>query len=387
MKRIRIAYLPAALRPGGAERQMVSLAERLPRDEFEIDFLVLSGEGPDEPRARAAGVTIRRVGGPPPLTASIPSRLGRRLAKTYRFLELARAGRYDIIDAWLYPADVLAAFAGPFSRRPVIVTGRRNLDPRDAFGPAGHLVDRIAMRLTDAVVANSAAAAAHAIASEPVLPAKVRVIRNGVAPAPPMTAADQKRIRAELGAPEGHDLLLVGCLANYLPVKAHDALIDAFAVVVRSVPAARLYLMGEGPMRDAMERQVASLGLSDRIRLLGSVSQPRALLGGFDVMVQASRREGLPNALLESAAAGRPIVATAAGGSPEIVIDGDTGILVPIGDENALAAGLIRLLADPDLRLRLGQSAQAHVLNVFGMDRFAAEFAGLYRELVARRAR
>jgi glycosyltransferase involved in cell wall biosynthesis len=362
---------------------MLALAERLPRDVFAIDFLVLSGTGEYDARARAAGARIRYVGSAPPPGASLPSRVVRRVAKTARFIRTTRAGRYDIVDAWLYPSDVLAAIARPLTGAPIVVSGRRNLDPHEGFGPAGPAVDAVAMRLTDIVVANSAAAAAYAIEHERLHPAKVRIIRNGVEPIDPMRPDERATRRRELGF--GADQTVIGCLANYLPVKRHELLIDAFASVVRSRPDARLVLVGEGPMREAIERRIRSHGLDELVRLHGSVEDPTGLLGAFDLMVQASRSEGLPNALLESAAAGRAIVATAAGGSDEVVVDGESGLLVPVDDVEALSIAMGHLLGDPELRARLGAAARERTSALFGMDRFVAEFGALYLELARAR--
>jgi glycosyltransferase involved in cell wall biosynthesis len=111
------------------------------------------------------------------------------------------------------------------------------------------------------------------------------------------------------------------------------------------------------------------------------------LYPAFDVVVQGSIREGLPNGLLEAGAAGRAIVATAAGGTPEIVIDGQTGLLVPVNEPAALAGAIRRVATDLTLRERLGGAAREHVESVFGMERFVAEFASLYETLVAGKRR
>jgi glycosyltransferase involved in cell wall biosynthesis len=309
--------------------------------------------------------------------------MARRIRKSAKFASVARSGHYDVIDAWLYPSDVITAFVRPLARNPVVISGRRNLDPHESFGRAGRFVDGLAIRMTDAVVANSAAAAAYAISHERLDPAKVRIIRNGVELIAPMASAARVASRLELGA--AADELVVGCVANYLPVKGHDLLIDAFSRVADAAPGARLVLVGEGPMRAAMEGQIRTLGLDGRVRLFGSVADPTGMLGAFDVVVQASRSEGLPNALLEAAAAGRPIVATAAGGSGEIILDGQTGLLVPIDDGDALASALLRVLRDVDLRYSLGPAARERAATMFGMDRFVTEFAALYQELATAR--
>ena len=118
VRRLRIAYVPATLSPGGAERQMLALAERLPRDRFQAEFLVLSGAGVYDARARAAGLRLRIVGDGTVPTGALPIRLQHRASKALRYAAAVRAGRYDIVDAWLYPSDVLAALMRPITRTP-----------------------------------------------------------------------------------------------------------------------------------------------------------------------------------------------------------------------------------------------------------------------------
>ena len=318
----RIAYLPPLLRPAGAERQMLLLAERLPKDRFRVDFLAMSGAGPYDERARAAGAGLTYLGTPPRAGASVPERLAGRAAKTARYLRAARAGRYDVIDAWLYPVDVMAVLARVVTRTPVVVTGRYNL--RDFSPPMSRperwLNDQ-ANRMVDAVVANSDAVAEDTRRHESIDEGKLRVIRNGVEPIAPLTAAEIAAGRRSLGV--GDDEILFGCVANLHPVKRHDLLIDAFAVLRRDGLPVRLVMLGGGPLLPDLQRRIDDAGLQDVARLLGSVPDPKPMLGLFDVVVQTSRSEGLPNALLEAAAAARPIVATAAGGSGEIVVDGE----------------------------------------------------------------
>ena len=132
-----------------------------------------------------------------------------------------------------------------------------------------------------------------------------------------------------------------------------------------------------------MEALVTQLGI-DRVRFLGAVPDARQLYPGFDVLLSASDAEGLPNAVLEAAAAACPIVATDAGGTREIVDDGLTGLLAPVGDVAGLSAALTRVFQDPDLATRLAGAARAHVARIFGADRFVAETAALYDEMMAR---
>lgn len=361
---------------------MLALAEGLPRDRFRVDFLAMSGAGPYDERALAAGAGLRFIGSPPRAGASTLERILGRGVKAVRYAQVARAGRYDIVDAWLYPVDVMAVLARSITQTPVVITGRYNL--RDFHRPMTPLEERVnalANRMVDAVVANSDAVAEDTRRHETIDPAKLRVIRNGVEPIEPLPATEVESRRRALGVAD--DEVLIGCVANYQPVKRHDLLIDAFAAVRREGHKVRLLMVGEGPLRGELQRQIDSYGLQECAHLHGSVTDPRPLLGVFDLVVQTSRSEGLPNALLEAAAAARPIAATAAGGSGEIVIDGETGLLVPVNDVDAIAAAIRRMVTDPDLRRRLGLAARRRTETVFQMPRFVADYAGLYEELAA----
>ena len=383
VRRVRIAYLPPRLTPGGAERQMLALAERLPRDRFEVEFLVLSGPGVYEERATAAGVPIRFIGEAAVGGQMLPARLWHRASKARRFVSSVRSGRFDVVDAWLYPADVLAALLRPLTRTPVVISGRRNVDPQNFFRPFERWIETLVGGMTDVVVANSAAVAAHAV-SGGVAPEKLRIIRNGVVVPEPVSEAERAARRHTVGVDDPNEIV-IGCIANYSPVKRHDLIIEAFAALQDQDRSLRLVLVGEGPMRPTIEHQVRELGLESRVRLHGSELNPERLYPAFDVAVQASSREGLPNALLEAGAAGRPMVATAAGGTDEIVIDGQTGLLIPVDDGAALTEAMRRMVSDAELRQRLGRAAREHVAATFDMDRFVAEFAVLYEEQVAAR--
>jgi len=361
---------------------MLALAERLPRDRFEVEFIVLSGSGVYDERATAAGLRIRTVARAATWGEPLPVKLWHRASKVLRYAALVRAGRYDVIDAWLYPADVLAAVMRPITRTPVVIAGRRNVETERFFGPIEPKVASLVGRLTDVVVANSAAAASNAAKAGGISPTKLRIIRNGVVVPPPVTATERLARRRAIGIIDP-DEIVIGCVANFRQVKRHDWLINAFAALPDQERKLRLVLVGDGPLRPAVERQVRALGLEARVLLLGSELNPEPLYATFDIAVQASCREGLPNALLEAGAAGRAIVATDAGGSREIVLDGRTGLLVPVEGPSALVSALQRLVSSPDLRERLGNGAREHVAATFGMDRFVAEFAQLYEEQVA----
>ena len=382
MRPLRIAYAVGTLSPGGAERQMMALAERLPADRFRASFIEFSGPGPYAARAAAMGIPVITLG-PPPDDSGTLGRLRRRISKTVAYGQAVRAGRYDIVDAWLYPAYVIAALARPWTRTPIIVAGRRNLgDLRDRLGPIEDLADIAVRRMTDAVVANSRAVADDALRRGDVRASKLRVIHNGVESIPPPTTVERQRIRAGWGA--GAADIVIGAVGNLRAVKGHEYLLPAFATAAADDHRLRLVIVGEGPGRPAIEAEVRERAIGDRVHLTGSVLDPRQLYGGFDVVVHPSLSEGLSNTLLEAASAGRPIVATSVGGTAEIIHDEQTGLLIAPADGAALSRAIARLVANPDLRRRLGDAARTHVEAKFGMGRYVDEFAALYQELAGR---
>ena len=377
-RRLRIMY-PASLIPGGAERQMLLLAEHLPRERFEVTFVMLLGMTNMALEAQRLGATIHALGAPRRAGLPLPIYGAKVTRQVASYVALCRHERYDVVDAWLFLGYGLAAVTRPLSRVPVLVAGRRSLSTFKAdFGLVERTVDAIARRSADIIVANSQAVADDVVRREEVDPARVRVIRNGVALPQPTDGAHRRAARAALGITD--DGPVVGCVGTFKRGKGQARVVDGMAMVRRRLPNAWLAFVGDGPERAAVERSVREAGL-ERVRFLGTVPDARTLYDGFDVVVSASDAEGLPNVVLEASAAARPIVATAAGGTPEIVIDGETGLLVPINDTDRLGLALTQILEDTGLAQRLGGAAREHVSRTFGLQRFVAETAALYEEM------
>ena len=242
-------------------------------------------------------------------------------------------------------------------------------------------IDRRAARFSDVVVANSMAVAADTLDHESIAPSHVRVIRNGVEIPPQVSPAQRSELRARLGAT---DEVVIGCVANYRPVKRLDLLVEAVGSL-DGIPGVRLVLVGEGPLRRELEEQIRRLGLNAWVVLHGAEPDPAWLYHAFDIVASASESEGLPNGLLEAAAASLPIVATDAGGTREVVDDGVSGLLVPVNDIERLTQALRSLIQDPASRREMGAAGQRHARANFGMGRFVAETEDLYDEFDRRR--
>jgi glycosyltransferase involved in cell wall biosynthesis len=380
---IRVAFLTPSLNAGGAERQMLLLAATLPRPEFEVRFILLWERGPWAAQAEALGLRIDVLGLRPQDCAGLrPRCLMAALRAVRQYLVLAR--RVDIVDAWLVPSYTFAGFAQPLARVPVLIAGRRSLlghyreKPWYRRAAAGW-----ATRLTRAVVANSRAAGEEAISQEGVPPNRVHVIPNAVIPANP-SPGERDRRRHAWGF--GPDDLVVGCVANYRPGKGLDHLLEVASRLRPSVPGLRFVLVGEGPLREHLAAEIHERHLGPIVVLNGTEVDARNVYPAFEIVVQASDSEGLPNVILEAASAGRAIVATDVGGTRDVLTNDRDGLLVAAGDVDALAQAVLRLTTDADLRRRLGAAAQRRS-EAFSAEHLAGQTAALYRQLLGGRRR
>jgi glycosyltransferase involved in cell wall biosynthesis len=192
-------------------------------------------------------------------------------------------------------------------------------------------------------------------------------------------AAPPARLHQDLWLP--HDAPIVGNVAALVPHKGQKHLIDAAALVVRRVPDARFVIAGEGELRPSLERQIKEHHLEKHVLLAGFRPDVLSLHKAFDVFAMSSVSEGLGTSLLDAMACGRPIVATTAGGIPEVVVDGQTGLLVPPRDHQAMADAIVRLLSDPELRKRMGAAGAARARTKFSADRMVRETLRLYQRV------
>ncbi len=230
----------------------------------------------------------------------------------------------------------------------------------------------------DAVVANSHAAAREAVEQEGVDPERIHVIHNAVE-SPTPDGRVRTEVRHRWGVSDEH--LVVGCVGTFKPGKGQDLILDLAHALRPRHANVRYVLVGDGPRRQAIERRIEQDRLSDIVVLHGGEDDARRLYGAFDVCLQASESEGLPNVVLEAAAARRAIVATDVGGTNEIITSGLNGILVR-RELNDIASAVSRVLADADLRHRLGEAAGARAED-FSVAQLVDATARLYRAVAA----
>jgi glycosyltransferase involved in cell wall biosynthesis len=364
---VRVLLAINTLARGGAERQLVELATGLDRERFSVSVLCVVASGPLADELTSAGIPV----------AIFDSR---RPLELLRLIAYVRRQAPDIVHSFLFGSNIVATLAATLARTPVVITSRRSLGFFKDGRPHYDLLQGIANRYTDVVIANSEAVREDTLRRERLRAEKVRVIYNGVALDAP--AVNRGRSRAAvLGDEDRGPLVLV--VANLIPYKGLDYFVDAWRDVLRAVPEARAVIVGEGPARAELEKRAADLGGS--LRFIGSRDDVPELLQAADLVVQSSLYEGFPNAVLEAMAAGRPVVATAVGGTVEAVQPERTGILVPPRDGAALAAAIERVLAQPDLARSHGVAGRQRVEAEFSVARMVGRYADLYMATVSSR--
>jgi glycosyltransferase involved in cell wall biosynthesis len=236
------------------------------------------------------------------------------------------------------------------------------------------LLWRLAARAADRLFCVSADIA-DTLKAAGISPAKLAVMPNGIAPAE-VDHADVERTRRSLGWPE--NVRIVGTVGRLSTIKRQDLLLRAFARLYRVRSEARLLVVGDGPEAAALRLLSAALGIASAVHFAGYQQRPEAYLRLMDVFALSSDSEGMPMALLEAWAAGVPVVSTSVGGIPELIEEGCTGLLVAPGDDDALAAALEELVADPARARALGEAGRAEVERNFGLDRAAAAYEAAY---------
>ena len=368
---IRVLYIDHAEALGGAEHSLLLLLKHLDRERFQP--LLACNHGPLAEAAVALDVPVFPVEMPrirgEPLGPLRLLRGGLALAK------VIRRRRVDIVHSNVMRASFYAALAAKLSRQPLV------WHVRDIHPPSERWYARLMCRLSRRVIAIS-----QAVAAPLPCPAKAAVVYNGLDLEEYPTGLDGAAVRAELGLPANAPL--AGIVGRLRAWKGQDRFLRAAAMVAQQLPQARFLVIGGSIFAgseayEAGLRQLAvELGLAERVIFTGQRDDLPRLLAALDVLVHCSEAEPFGRVLIEGMAARRPLVAFADGAVPEIVLHGETGLLVEPGDELALAAAMIELLSDQERARRLGAAGRLRVERYFTAAQTARSVEAVYSHLL-----
>jgi len=358
----RVAYVIWSLGLGGAEQVVIRLAAGLDRRRFEPLICCLDERGSFAAQAEQAGIEVVALGKRGPLDAGA----------AYRLARLLRSRRIQVVHTHLWGGNVWGRLAALWARAPTIVTSEHNLD---TWKNLHHLlIDRALAPATTRLVAVSQQVREF-YEARGVGRGRWHVIYNGVdtrlVPARGRGAAFR-----DLGL--GGGAPVVALIGRLVPAKAPDVFLRAVARAAVRLPALRALVVGDGPLRSELEGEAQRLGLAGRVIFTGLRKDVPELLAGLDAVLFSSVREGLSLTMLESMAAGVPVIATEVGGTPELITHGRTGLLVPPGQPERLAQALVGLLEDPAGSAAIREAARTRVEERFSLSSMIEAHAELY---------
>jgi glycosyltransferase involved in cell wall biosynthesis len=356
-----------SLVPGGAERLALDIARRI-RTVAESAVCCLDQPGPWAEEAAMSGIPVTALHRRPGLSPAIAFRLGAE----------ARSFGADIVHCHQYSPFVYGALAALF-RPPfkLVVTEHGRLSDAPP-SPRRRLANPLLSRIPDAFFAVSNELRDYLVTAG-CAASSVQVNRNGIAVGPRPLPSARASARAALGVPD--DAFLLGTMGRLDPVKDLETLLGALRILRERVPGAALAIVGDGPERTVLVERIATLGLTAVVHVTGYRADARALLPAFDAFVNTSVSEGISLTLLEAMAAALPVVATRVGGTPEVVVDGLTGILVSPRDPMAVASACEALAGAPAARARLGERGRRRVEREFDVEAMVDRYVQTYRRL------
>jgi glycosyltransferase involved in cell wall biosynthesis len=386
MPRIRVLHIITRMIKGGAQENTLLTVVHLDKSRYDVDLVSGPSIGPEgeiETKARRLGVNLTVI---PELIREI--RLMPDLKALYKLYRFIKKGHYDIVHTHSSKAGLLGRLAAKWAGVPAIVhTPHSHI----FYGYYGPLMSRIfawiekgVALITDRLLMLTPTEKEDHIKFGVAAPSKLTVVHSGV----PLERflnvnVDRASKRREWGL--GEDDRVCICVARLEPIKGHEYLIAAVPEALRSVPNAKLVLVGDGELRKKLEALATDLGVRDAVVFTGLRDDTPELLAMSDVFALASINEGMGRVLVEAMAVGLPTVATDVGGVSTVVVDGKTGFLVPPENPHALAEAMVKLLKDAKLRSQMGEAGRKRVDPDFGVETMIDKITSVYEAMIAQK--
>jgi glycosyltransferase involved in cell wall biosynthesis len=355
---VNILYMIDNLAYGGTEKQLVELIRNLDRSRFRPHLCTLKPSNNLYDELDIPKISLD-------FTSYTHFSLFTKIFSLNKFI---KANRIQIIQTFFQDPFLLAAMVKPFHRVKLIGSfrdlgfWRKRSETRKM---------RLAYPCFTGFIANSQAVKEHFVNTDGIRPEKIEVIYNGF----DSQLLDQHN---SLNHPR-ENKLLVGIVGNFnRQVKKVDDFIRAAAIVHRQKPDTRFVIVGDGELRNDLERLAAQLGVLDNIEFTGRVEHPMQYIRDFSVGVITSETEGFCNAIVEYMACGIPVVATDVGGNPELITEGENGFLVPFSSPETVAERIVRLLDDASLRLKIGKSNEEKISKKYSIPAMIEKHSDYY---------
>ena len=364
----RILYVHGIEAIGGAERDLIALLKTLDRHKWE-PHVVCPGTGPFREQLHAIAVPTHALSLPPwrkPLAVFQRRSAIGRLGALVSQLDPALV---HVNDIWWVPHTVRAIASGRSHSMPIVAHVRQEIEPEK--------VGRYELDRVEAVIAISRQIEQSLITGG-VSMSRVRTLYSGIDFPKRQSSHDDQGIRRLIGLPSG--AVLLGTVANLFPRKGYEVMLRALPAIVHAVPMVHYVIVGSDDhgYADRLTRLASELTIADRVHIVGFQDPVQPFLAALDLYLHPALMEGFGIAVVEAMAMGKAVVATTAGGLPEVVAQGETGLLVPPGDVDSLAATVVSLLKDKVRREQMGRCGKARAQEHFSLDASVMQVEQLY---------
>ena len=369
----RILYVHGIEAIGGAERDLIALLKTLDRRKWE-PHAVCPGTGPFGEQLHTIAVPTHALSLPPwrkPLAVlqrrSAVGRLG-------AFVEQLDPAMIHVNDIWWVPHAVSAIASHTSNPVPIVAHVRQEIEPPK--------VQRYQLDRVEAVIAISRQVEQSLVAGG-VSAKKVRTVYSGIDLSEKEPAHNDEAIRLMIGLPKG--AVLLGTVANLFPRKGYEVMLRALPAIIRAIPTVHYVIVGsdDHDYADRLQKLALELKIADRVHIVGFQDPVQPFLAALDLYVHPALMEGFGIAVVEAMAMGKAVVATTTGGLPEVVAQGETGLLVPPGEIESLAATVVSLLEDSIRREQMGRCGRARARERFSLDASVRHMEQVYGEVLA----
>ncbi|MFA5143020.1 MAG: glycosyltransferase [Candidatus Omnitrophota bacterium] len=360
-----IMQIVPSLECGGMEKLAIDLAERLKIAGYLSSICCLDRAGDLTNQAEAKGIDVVVMSRKPGIDMSLPITLSKILKNK----------KVDIAHTHNLEAMIYGTLAARFAGIPVVINTRHGREDKRA--------NWLFWSMNNAVIAISEDAKRRFLTFNRIKYDKLRVIYNGI-DAASSEKLDTRSIKEKIFKVDAR-YKIIGTVSRLSEEKYQVALLDAFQKVSQAVKNVILVFVGDGPLKQALHNYSEKLGIADKIIFLGFRADAREIVEAFDIFALPSLTEGISLSLLEAMAARKPVVATNVGGNPEVVVDGDTGILVPPKDPQKMAEAIIKLIQNSDLAKKMGQAGRKRMEEKFSLNRMVNEYELIYEECLAKK--
>jgi len=377
MKKIKLLIIIHSLGIGGSEGQVYELIRRLDRKKYAPVICSLTSQGHYVDKIKNEGIRVVLIG----------PRLRHAVWGIYKLVTLVRKGQFDIVHNEMLIAALFGTIIAKCFHVPVVVNCVRGLGFLHYWYRKP--IKRLLYKISDCVVTNSARIESLLLEHRLVKQFQVRVIYNGVDLEkyyPAVNSSSVAKKGENIGLPN-KDGPIIGIIASLSPVKNHQCFLRAVPRILQEFPRAMFLLIGNGPLRESLEKTAARYSIQRNVYFLGARTNIEDLLNLMDISVLCSLREGVSNAILESMAAGKIVIATNVGGNPEAIVHGKTGFLFEPSNSEELAQRVIQVLKNRDLQEEMAVAARKRAEELFSMKTMVEQYEELYESLLTQKIR